>query len=65
MEAIPTMFDDLPRPKTNEFPKNIVDLSVEELQAYITELEAEIARVRVDITKKQASRDAAASVFKS
>jgi uncharacterized small protein (DUF1192 family) len=59
------MFDDLPKPKTREFPRNIVDMSIEELDAYILELNAEIEKCRRDIEKKKASRDAAASIFKS
>ncbi len=57
--------DDLPKPKTHEFPRKLVDMSIEELQEYIAELNLEIERARTDIEKKQASRDAADSVFKS
>lgn len=60
------MFEDLPKPKPEtKFPRNIVDMSVGELQDYIGELKAEITRVEADIAKKKASRDAAASIFKS
>jgi uncharacterized small protein (DUF1192 family) len=57
--------DDKPKPKTQEFPRRLVDMSVAELELYITDLEAEITRVQYDIQKKKASRDAAASIFKS
>lgn len=59
------MFDDLPKPKTREFPRNLEGLSIEELEHYIMELNAEIEKTRLDIDKKKASRDAAASIFKS
>ncbi|MGH1398190.1 MAG: DUF1192 domain-containing protein [Alphaproteobacteria bacterium] len=59
------MFDDLPKPKTDDaFPRDLEDLSIDELGDYITDLKAEIARVEGDIAKKKASQDAAASVFK-
>lgn len=56
--------DDRPKPKTSTFPKNLEFLSVADLSEYIIELEAEIERVRLDIQKKKASLEAAASVFK-
>lgn len=56
-------FDDLPKPKTNQFPRNLENLSVDELQAYIAELEAEIRRVEADRAKKEASRAAADAFF--
>ena len=60
------MFDDeKPKPKTTEFPRKLVDMSIAELRTYIEALRAEIARCETDIVKKQASKDAAASVFKS
>jgi uncharacterized small protein (DUF1192 family) len=62
------MFDEemLPKKKkTTEFPRNLVDMSITELEDYIAEMKSEIARVEGDIAKKKASRDAAASVFKS
>lgn len=60
------MFDeDLPKPKTNEFPRNLESLSVADLDEYITELREEIARVEDDKAKKQASQDAAVAIFKS
>lgn len=60
------MFDEeLPKPKTAEFPRNLENMSVSELEDYITELKEEIGKAEADITKKKASQDAAASVFKS
>ncbi len=60
------MFDDdfVPK-KTSEFPKNLEQLSVADLEDYISELEHEIQRVQDDIKKKKASQDAAASFFKT
>ena len=59
------MFDeDLPKPKTSEFPKNMENMSVSELQDYIDELKEEIGKAEADINKKKASEEAAASVFK-
>ena len=57
--------DDLPKPKTNEFPRNLENLSISDLQDYIEELKTEITRAEQDITRKKASPDAATSVFKS
>ena len=57
--------DDLPKPiPESVFPRNLVDLSVSDLQDYITELEEEIEKVKADIEKKKASEDAAAAFFK-
>jgi uncharacterized small protein (DUF1192 family) len=59
------MFDeDLPKQKTGEFPRNLETMSVSDLQDYISDLENEITRVKGDMSKKKASQDAAASVFK-
>lgn len=57
--------DDRPKPKTQEFPRKLDNMSIDELQDYIGELKAEITRVEADIAKKKASREAAASVFKN
>ena len=60
------MFDDeLPKPKTAEFPRNLENMSVSELEGYVDELKAEITRAEDDITKKKATADAAALIFKS
>ncbi len=59
------MFDeDLPRSKSDGFPRNLESLSIADLEEYIIDLESEIARVRADIDNKKASSDAAASFFK-
>lgn len=44
--------------------RNLAPMSVEELEAYIAELEAEIARVRQDIEKKTKHRSSAESLFR-
>lgn len=44
--------------------KDLKPMSVGELQAYITELEAEIARARAEIQAKDAVRGAAEAFFK-
>ena len=60
------MFDEeLPKLKTAEFPRNLENMSVDELSDYITELKEEITRVEEDMAKKKASSDAADSIFKS
>lgn len=60
------MFDeDLPKPKSDsEFPRNLENMSVGELEEYIGELQDEIKRVQGDMEQKKASQEAAASVFK-
>ncbi len=60
------MFDeDLPKTKdSNSFPRNLELLSVAELEEYMKDLEEEKKRVQDDISKKKASQDAAASIFK-
>jgi uncharacterized small protein (DUF1192 family) len=57
--------DERPKPKTTTFPRNLESLSVDELEHYIVELEGEIARVRTDIDKKQATKAAADAFFGS
>lgn len=60
------MFDDDLEPRTGKPQvKNLEPLSIEELEQYIKDMEAEIERVKADIVSKKAHRDAAASVFKS
>ena len=56
--------DDLPKKKTEDFPRNLERLSVSELQEYIEELKGEIRRVENEISKKKASEEAASSFFK-
>jgi len=45
-------------------PKDLTLLGIEELEAYIAELEAEIVRVRVEITAKLGQRRGAEALFK-
>ncbi len=56
--------DDLPKPKSDKFPRNLETLSIADLQDYIGALESEIERVQADIKKKKASSDAASAFFK-
>lgn len=59
------MFDDENEPRKKQTTvKNLEPLSVDELQAYIEEMKAEIIRVEEDIARKQAHMDAASSIFK-
>jgi uncharacterized small protein (DUF1192 family) len=55
--------DELPRPKL-VVTRNLERMSIDELNDYIAELEAEIARVRADIKKKQSVMAAGAAFFK-
>jgi uncharacterized small protein (DUF1192 family) len=55
--------DDLPRRPTTK-PPDLSTWSVEEVEAYIARLEAEIARSRAAIEAKQSIRGAAESLFK-
>ena len=58
--------DDKPRKKiTHEIGQDLSLLSVEELAERIALMTLEIERLKVAMTKKRASRDAANSVFKS
>ena len=59
------MFDDLPQKKTTEdFPRDLENMSISDLEDYIKDLDEEILRVKDNIKAKQASQEAAASVFK-
>lgn len=62
------MFDEdndrKPAKETGLNPRNLEPLSVEELRTYITFLEDESARASHEIKRKEASRNAADSVFK-
>ena len=60
------MFDDLPEVKktAQDFPRDLENMSINELELYITELQNEIARVQTDIAGKKASQEAAAAAFK-
>jgi uncharacterized small protein (DUF1192 family) len=61
------MFDEefKPRKKPGFEKKNLVDMSIDEIEEYIGDLKAEIQRSQDDIVKKKASIAAAASIFKS
>lgn len=62
------MFNDDLEPRkamTVTLPRNLENMSVAELEEYIEELNAEIGRVEADIEQKNASKEAADSVFKS
>lgn len=60
------MFDDDDKKAVPQnFPARLDGLSVAELDDYLDALNAEIARVQADKASKQASRDAASSIFKS
>jgi uncharacterized small protein (DUF1192 family) len=52
-----------PRSKAAQ-PKDLTTLGIEELENYIADLEAEIARVRVEITAKVGQRRGAEALFK-
>jgi len=52
------------KPKSLE-PAQLDGMSIEALTEYIAEREAEIERARAMIEKKQAAKQAAASVFKT
>lgn len=57
--------DDLePTKKPANAWKNLEDMSIDALLAYITELEREIERVRADIKGKEAARAGAEQFFK-
>ena len=58
--------EDIPRPAQKLLIPPVLDmLGVEELNAYIADLNAEISRVKQAISAKQAHRDAAAAFFKA
>jgi uncharacterized small protein (DUF1192 family) len=59
------MEDEDLKPKVETpFPRKLEGMAIEALNDYIVELEAEITRVRVDISTKQAALSAADSVFR-
>ena len=55
--------DDLPK-KMDWQPKNLAALSIDQLEGYISVLEGEIARVRIDIASKRSDLGAAEAIFK-
>lgn len=56
--------DDLLPQKKQPPKKNLEELSIEALNDYIAELEAEIARTQDEIKKKQAAKAGAEAFFK-
>lgn len=57
--------EDLPKPQKKLLTPPVLDsLGLEELALYVTELEAEILRVRQAMTAKRAHAAAAAAFFK-
>ncbi|MBV8091688.1 MAG: DUF1192 domain-containing protein [Acetobacteraceae bacterium] len=56
--------DALPRRRKRLEPLVLDPLGVEELQAYISELRAEVARAEAEITRKQQHRSAADAFFR-
>jgi len=57
--------EDLEPRKKAVAPRELDSLSVEELKAYIADLEGEIDRVKTKIAAKQAHLAGAASLFKT
>jgi uncharacterized small protein (DUF1192 family) len=52
-----------PRRKPRQ-PKDLTLMGIEELETYIADLEAEIARVQIEITAKRGQRRGAEALFK-
>jgi uncharacterized small protein (DUF1192 family) len=58
--------EDRPQPKPNMvIGENLDSISITELEQRIVSLDSEISRIRAETAKKQASKAAAASFFKS
>ena len=57
--------DELEPRKQQPKPKDLEVMGVDELEAYMAELEAEVARVREKIAAKKAYLSGADSLFKS
>ena len=57
--------EDLEPRKQTPKPKDLEVMGIEELEAYLAELESEAARVREKIAAKEAYRKGAADFFKS
>jgi uncharacterized small protein (DUF1192 family) len=55
--------DDLPQRRTSK-PPDLTNWSVEELEAYITRLQAEIERAKVAIEARQSVRGTAEALFR-
>lgn len=62
---MPIDADDLEPVKKGIAPLNLDTLSIEELEAYIAQLTAEIERTKAKIAAKKAHRDAASTIFGS
>ncbi len=59
------MFDDDLDPKTKRLkPRNLDNLSIDDLHIYITDMQQEIERVKADIAKKEAHKNAISGLFK-
>lgn len=59
------MFDkDRPAQKTQAFPRNLEQMSLDDLGVYIKELDDEKQRVQLDMEKKKVSSEAANAFFK-
>ena len=56
--------DDLEPQTPKSKPRNLEPMSIEELNAYIVSLEAEIARARADIDKKTKHKASVEALFK-
>jgi uncharacterized small protein (DUF1192 family) len=58
--------DDLPKPKPKlSLGDDLATISIEELRERVSAFEDEIVRVKAEIGRKEASRSAAASFFKT
>jgi uncharacterized small protein (DUF1192 family) len=58
--------DDLPKPKHEHvLGENLETVSLDELRLRVNLLKAEISRIEAEITRKQASKQAADAFFKS
>ncbi len=57
--------DDLQPRKAIEKPKDLELMGVEELEAYLAELEAEMTLVKSKIGEKKSYRDGVSSLFKT
>lgn len=55
--------DDRPKPKAPGLPRLLEPLSIEEMEDYLAELDAEIARVRQEIDRRGLKRGAAEALF--
>lgn len=56
--------DDLDPKHKRLKPRNLDNLSIDDLKTYINDMKAEIARVEADILKKEAHKNAISGLFK-